>query len=123
MIDSSRSAKLIHELVDALEDLRRSAEDVQKIALRTLGEVEKGSDLGSALDVAQPAETRQTMNNAFAQFEEIRHQIRLQVFAEGRKEGMPIGELARRYGFSRQLASRYAKEAGSIDDRGRSVYS
>jgi hypothetical protein len=105
---------LIHELVDALEDLRRSAKDLEKIALRSLKEVEKGSDLATALSVAQPAETRQTMNDALARVEEIRHRIRLLVFAQGKEQGMTSGELGRRYGFSRQLASRYAKEAGEL---------
>jgi hypothetical protein len=54
------------------------------------------------------------MNDALARVEEIRHRIRLLVFAQGMEEGMSIGELGRRYGFSRQLASRYAKEAGEL---------
>lgn len=33
------------------------------------------------------------------------------IFAVALEDGMTIPELARNYGFSRQLASRYAKEA------------
>jgi DNA-binding transcriptional regulator LsrR (DeoR family) len=38
----------------------------------------------------------------------------LRVFAVALEDGMSIGELARNYGFSRQLASRYAKEAREL---------
>jgi DNA-binding transcriptional regulator LsrR (DeoR family) len=35
-------------------------------------------------------------------------------FAVALEDGMTIAELARNYGFSRQLASRYAKEARAL---------
>ena len=43
--------------------------------------------------------------------EQCRHEARLKVFALALDQGMSIGALARAWGFSRQLAARYAKEA------------
>jgi hypothetical protein len=43
--------------------------------------------------------------------ESARHKVRRMAFARGLEEGMSIGELGRIWGFSRQLAARYAKEA------------
>jgi hypothetical protein len=48
---------------------------------------------------------------ALKNLEETRHRSRTAVFAVGMAEGVSIGELARLYGFSRQLAQRFAKEA------------
>ena len=50
------------------------------------------------------------MNEALNAVEQARHKARLMTFALGLEEGMSIGELGRMFGFSRQLASRYAKE-------------
>jgi transposase len=51
------------------------------------------------------------MNVALEAVEKARHEARLTVFAMGLEQGMSIGELGRMFGFSRQLAARYAKEA------------
>jgi len=48
---------------------------------------------------------------ALKTLEEARHRSRTAVFAVGMAEGVSIGELARLYGSSRQLAQRFAKEA------------
>jgi hypothetical protein len=47
---------------------------------------------------------------ALDRLERARHRVRQAVFALGLSEGMTIGELARLYGFSRQLAARIARE-------------
>jgi hypothetical protein len=112
MVTSPHSAAdLISELVEALAELRRSATSVEEIALRSLESVEQGAGVAEALNSALPAETREMMNEALKRVENARHQIRLLVFSDGIKQGMSIGELGRKYGFSRQLAARYAKEA------------
>ncbi len=111
MANTAQAAQLIEELVEALEALRRSTKVVEKTARRALGELQSGADVATALAAALPADTRATMNDSLKRVEDARHQIRLMVFADGMKQGMSIGELARQYGFSRQLAARYAKEA------------
>jgi hypothetical protein len=51
------------------------------------------------------------MNDALNAVELVRHEMRLKIFQIGLDEGMTIGDLGRAFGFSRQLASRIAKEA------------
>jgi hypothetical protein len=51
------------------------------------------------------------MNEALKEVERARHEMRLAVFAEALERGTSIGQLGRVFGFSRQLAARYAKEA------------
>jgi hypothetical protein len=51
------------------------------------------------------------VNDALNRVERCRHEARRAVFAAALKEGRTIGELGRAWGFSRQLAARYAKEA------------
>jgi hypothetical protein len=52
------------------------------------------------------------MTDALDQFERLRHRSRLSLVVAGLDEGMTIGQFGRAWGFSRQLAARYAKEAG-----------
>ena len=107
-----RSAgELVDSLAEALEELRRCTEVVESTSRRSLNMLGEGADLASALALAEPAATRQSLNDALKHVEEIRHEIRLLVFAAGLKQGMSIAELGRQFGFSRQLAARYAKEA------------
>jgi hypothetical protein len=51
------------------------------------------------------------MTQEIEELEAARHSVRKAVFALGLNEGLSIGELGRLMGFSRQLASTYAKEA------------
>ena len=46
-----------------------------------------------------------------AEFERHRHSTRITLTAAALEEGMTIGQIARAWGFSRQLAARYAREA------------
>lgn len=111
MAATNNATKLVEDLVEALAALRQCTKDVEKASRRSLNRLKAGADIATALEHASPAETRQSLNDALRHVEEVRHQIRLLVFAEGIKQGMSIGELGRQFGFSRQLAARYAKEA------------
>ncbi len=57
-----------------------------------------------------PVSERPNVRDFIKRFEEARHELRLAVIAQCLDEGMSIGEVSRQYGFSRQLASRLAKE-------------
>jgi hypothetical protein len=101
----------VEVLLEALADLRRATRATETVARRALKRARAGHDLASSLAAARPAANRLAMNDALKAVEAARHEIRLNVFAEGLRQGMTIGELGRSYGFSRQLAARYAKEA------------
>ena len=78
---------------------------------RALKLAKNGADVATALEACSPVETRQTMNTALRGVEASRHKLRLRIFELGLDQGLTIGNLGRIFGFSRQLASRYAREA------------
>ena len=56
-------------------------------------------------------EVRSPLDEALRHLERCRHAVLVAIFAVALEDGMSIGELSRNYGFSRQRAARYAKEA------------
>ncbi len=106
--------KLVEDLLDSLAELRTTTRSTEATVRRALKMAKQGADVSTALAACSPAETRQAMNDALKSVEEARHQMRLRIFAEGLSDGMTIGELGRIFGFSRQLAARYAKETRGI---------
>ncbi len=98
------------ELLTALSDLRVATRQAEVGIRRAIGRAEQGMDALSALASTGPAVTRQGMNDALKALETARHRARLAVFASALDDGVSIGELGRTFGFSRQLAARYAKE-------------
>ena len=108
------TVQLIEDLQAALADLRAATRATEVTVRRALKMAKDGADVSTALTATKPAETRQAMNDALKAVEAARHQMRLRIFAEGLAQGMTIGNLGRIFGFSRQLAARYAKEARGI---------
>jgi hypothetical protein len=111
-----KAIEKVEQLLDALVNLRKATRASELATRRALKKAMEGADVASAVAQSQPADTRQTMNDALNAAEKARHDARLMVFAAGLEEGMSIGELGRMFGFSRQLASRYAKEARSLTE-------
>ena len=103
--------ELVEGLLDTLADLRRSTRATEASVRRALKLAKGGADVSVVLGAIGPADIRRSMNDALKAAEEARHQVRLRIFELGLDEGLSIGELARVFGFSRQLAARYAKEA------------
>jgi hypothetical protein len=106
-----RTIQLIENLLQSLVELRKSTRATEATVRRGLKLVVSGADVATALRVVSPADTRQSINDALKAVEEARHRMRLHIFEIGIQEGLSIGELGRMFGFSRQLAARYAKEA------------
>ncbi len=96
----------IDEVVGVLHDDKRKLKKAQQ-------EVTDGSDVAAILTTMRAAEIRQRAAELLQALDSARHQVRVSTFAAGLDEGMTIGDLGRAWGFSRQLASRYAKEAQS----------
>ncbi len=109
--NQQKAMELCEQLLETLADLRKATRATEATTRKALKLVEAGAPVSAGLAVAAPSATRQTMNDALEAVEKARHQVRLLVFATGLDEGMTIGELGRAFGFSRQLASRYAREA------------
>jgi hypothetical protein len=58
---------------------------------------------------------RQSVNDAIDEIERQRREMRIKLFALARSGDYSVGELGRMFGFSRQLASKYANE---LNDQG-----
>jgi histone H3/H4 len=106
-----RAIQSTQHLLEALGDLRIATRATETSIRRALKKTERGGDVSEALVALTPSGLRQSMNVALEAVEKARHEARLTVFAMGLEQGMSIGELGRMFGFSRQLAARYAKEA------------
>jgi hypothetical protein len=68
---------------------------------------------GRAIDVLLPTagQTRQVMSEAVTEFEAARHRYRLALVAVAMDHGLTTRQIGDSFAFSRQLASRYLKEA------------
>ncbi len=111
-------SKLENEAVQSVEDLIealahagaeiRNTEQSLRLALKR---VDEGADLESVLMKVQPADLRQSLNDALEVVNQRRHVTRLKVFELALERGHSIADLGRAWGISRQLASRYVKES------------
>ena len=93
----------IHELIEANRAARR-------ILRQNEIRLQRGHGARHALERNRPDEPRRSTNDALEAYETARHNLRLAVIRELLADGMTIGEVGRTWGFSRQLASRYARE-------------
>jgi hypothetical protein len=104
-------------LADALAELRKTTQATERLIRQALKRyAEDDTPIAATLALTTPSDTRRSMNEALGVVESARHQMRLTIFAVGLDAGMSIGELGRAFGFSRQLAARYAKEAQPLRD-------
>ncbi len=62
---------------------------------------------------------RKDVTEALESFTEQQHRTRVAIIAVALAEGMSVSGIGRAWGFSRQLASRYASEVGPVTDRRR----
>ena len=102
---------MVEDLLEALAELRKATRSTEVVVRRALKLAKEGADVETALQACTPIDTRHAMNDALKGAEAARHTMRLRIFELGLEQGLSIGELGRIFGFSRQLASRYAKEA------------
>ena len=79
--------------------------------------IANGEPLDDAMVAVSVSDALASVGRELKNLEATRHRSRTAVFAVGFAEGVSVGKLGRLYGFSRQLAQRFAKEAR--DQRGR----
>ena len=106
------AVRSVEDVADALAEARRVFRDAERSLRRAARNFEKSDDgdISSALGVNPPAAFREEVNAALQKLERRRHEMRLKIFALGLAQGHSIGEMGKLWGFSRQLASRYAHE-------------
>ena len=98
-------------VIEAMEDLqvvlRRRVESLR----RSIEYVEPADDYEEAVKDSHMTEEREDLQEALSLLEQRRRESRVAAFKSALDHGVSISELARIWGFSRQMASRYAKEA------------
>ena len=101
----------LKKVLELDQDVRRRLRDNEGRVRKAIRELEKGSTIATAMEVTKASEGRQSVNEGLDSLALARHEVRLAITVASLKEGMSIGDLGRAWGISRQLASRYAKEA------------
>ena len=104
----------MEEVADALKDAQRALRAAEVGSRKALRSKTGGVPTAAVLRAAPVAGYRPDVDDALTRLERARHQIVVTTFRVALEDGMTIGELSRNYGFSRQLGSRYAKEARSL---------
>lgn len=69
------------------------------------------------LSVVGAGKVRADVSDALDRFEKARHVSRRSFVVAGQAEGMSLGQMGRLWGFSRQLAARYAAESRAAAGR------
>lgn len=98
-------------LIEAMQSLRLMLERREQGLRATLMVDEPVGNYLGALKDAQITEQREDLNEALFLLEQRRRESRISAFRSALDHGVSINELGRIWGFSRQMASRYAKEA------------
>ncbi len=115
-MDQPRAIALqeIEELLDSAKRLRADLREKEVAYRRMSRQLANGTPIGTAMDNLGTNVARQQLTDTLDAFEHSRHRTRLAITAAALEEGMTIGEIGRAWGFSRQLAARYAKEARAM---------
>ena len=103
-------ATAMRELIEANRAAQQVLQKNEMRLERAMKNLERGNDFQTAIESTRPDAPRQSTNDVLRAYEAARHKLRLTVIRELLTTGMSIGEIGRKWGFSRQMASRYARE-------------
>ena len=105
------AVRALEDVADALKDAQRALRAAERAARKALQSETRGVPTAAVLRAKPVADYRPDLDEALTNLERARHRVLIANFRVAIDDGMTIGELSRNYGFSRQLGSRYAKEA------------
>jgi hypothetical protein len=100
----------IEELIAAIAIARAEMRRAERSLQRALQAIAEGEAIESLIVLQPPAEKRQAFLDALEEVHRTRHVVRQKVFTHALAAGLSISQMARSWGISRQLASRYVKE-------------
>ncbi len=107
------------EVAEAMTARRDAAVNLQTVLADDIAQYDGGMAAvraGLAKDILVPAvggTIRRSVSDSMNELEAARHRFRLALVAVAIDNGMTAGQVGEAFGFSRQLASRYLKEARS----------
>ena len=104
----------IEELIGATSILRSELNAHEAICRKVLSEVRVDHEITGVLPEVRADTWRSAITDAIRGFEAARHRVRLLLVAIEVEEGRSIGEVAKSWGVSRQLASRWVQESASL---------
>jgi hypothetical protein len=108
------AANGLEGLIESTVALRRELVTHEAVCRRVLSDVQVGLPMGCVLPAVAADTWRSALTDAIKGFEMTRHHARLVLVAMSLDEGCTIAEVARTWGVSRQLASRWVQEAASL---------
>jgi hypothetical protein len=107
----------LEELLEAAKKLRATLLRTETLYRKTLKGVRGRSKITATIKANRFDVARQELTDALKDFERQRHRTRGSVILAQLAEGESITEIGQSWGFSHQLASKYAREATSEADR------
>lgn len=108
--NDKQARECVERLIEAMENLRMILERREN-SLRQALSVDPRSNFNEALRDSRVTENRENLDEALFILQRRRRESRVASFRSALDHGVSINELSRIWGFSRQMASRYAKEA------------
>ena len=106
----------IEELIAAIAMARAEMRRAERSLRGALQSIARGEAIESLIVLKPPAGKRQAFLDALEEVHRTRHMVRQKVFTHALAAGLSISEMARAWGISRQLASRYVKEGVARSD-------
>jgi len=109
--NDKEAIRSVERVIEAMQNLRRVLESREEVLRRAISVLEPAPDYAEAVKEAHVSEEQEDLSEALFLLEARRRESRIASFRSALDHGLSINELSRIWGFSRQMASRYAKEA------------
>jgi hypothetical protein len=109
--NDKEAMRCVERVIEAMQDLRSVLENREKALRQAITVREPALDYARAVKEAHVSEEQADLGEALFLLEQRRRESRIASFRSALDHGVSINELSRIWGFSRQMASRYAKEA------------
>jgi hypothetical protein len=107
----SDAIREVSELEQAARTLRAELRLIEVKYRRTRLALEMGDSCPDVFSASGGGISRKRITEALESYEQQQHRTRTAIVAVALAEGMSVSGIGRAWGFSRQLASRYAREA------------
>jgi hypothetical protein len=98
-------------LADSVRHLTAQLQRYESICEQMLRKLAGEWPVSDILQSVEASDARGALNSALEDLERVRHRSRLSIIAAEIEEGSSVTEVGRQWGFSRQMAQRYVKEA------------
>jgi hypothetical protein len=110
----SDAIREVAQLEEAARTLRAELRLMEAKYRRTRLALEKGDNCPDVFSASGGGISRKRITDALESYEQQQHRTRTAIVAVALAEGMSVSGIGRAWGFSRQLASRYAREAADV---------